>query len=561
MRISSIMMALAAMAAGGLAALGFAPLDLWWLTVIGLALLVGLIDRAGSWRQALLLGWLWGVGHFALGLNWIAKAFTYQAKMPAVLGWVAVIGLALYLAVFIALPALAARLAPSGPARVAALAGGLVIGERLRGTLLSGFPWDPLGAAWLGAGDMAQLAGLVGSHGLTALIALAGGALWLLAMGPGATGRGVGAALAVMLGTAGVLAPMLNGETYFPDAPTVFAVQSNIGEEVRYADDDANIETYLALTRAALADRAGANPMGAVAGAEPGPDSLDGAPVAPTVPSNPNVPTTPGRIPDADAAPAASIGAGGVQQRGAIIVWPEGAVLPPVEADPGLRARLAAILGPQDLLLFGGTGVVTSNGRVTAYANSLFALDARGRLVARYDKAHLVPLGEYVPARPLMSAIGLSRLVPGDFDFQPGPGPRSLTVPGFTPFGALICYEVIFPGAVVQAGARPAWLVNVSNDAWYGAWGPPQHLAQARLRAIEEGLPMVRATPTGVSAVIDAHGNVVAREAQGRRGVIAATLPPPLPPPFVARQDHWPPLWLAALLIAAAALPAFRKRI
>lgn len=564
MLISLIIAAPAALAAGALAALGFKPVDLWWLTIIGLALLFGLVDRAGARWRAALIGWCWGLGHFALGLNWIAKAFTFQAKMPAALGWVAVVGLAAYLALFIAVPAALAQLARPGWPRAAALAGGLVAGEMLRGALLSGFPWDPLGAAWLAAGDMAQFASLIGTFGLSALIALAGAALWLLVMGPRLADRGMALGTALALGAAALTAPGLNGETYYPDLPTIFAVQPNIGEDQRYSNADANLDTYLRLTRTALADRAAANPVEGVTGTTTGGAPQDGAaPDANGDPIGPGVPTgttSVARDPGLPDEAAAGIVNRTARQRGAVVVWPEGAVQPPVEADPRLRARLAAVLGPQDLLVFGGTGLVTQGGRVVAYANSLFVLNARGRIAARYDKSHLVPLGEYVPARGVMAGLGLARLVPGDYDFRAGPGLRTLTLPGAPPVGPLICYEVIFPGAVVDAGNRPGWLVNVSNDAWYGDWGPPQHLAQAQLRSIEEGLPMVRATPTGVSAIIDAHGNLVARQGPDTAGVIAATLPPPLPPPFYARSGHWPPVALALLLGAAAAF-ASRRRI
>ena len=145
----------------------------------------------------------------------------------------------------------------------------------------------------------------------------------------------------------------------------------------------------------------------------------------------------------------------------------------------------------------------------TGATNSVFAIRPDGRIPARYDKAHLVPYGEYLPMRPLLSAIGLSRLAPGDLDFDPGPGPQTLEIPGVGRVGFQLCYEIIFSGEVVDRAHRPDFIFNPSNDAWFGAWGPPQHLAQARLRALEEGLPVIRATPTGISAIIDAHGRLL----------------------------------------------------
>ena len=185
------------------------------------------------------------------------------------------------------------------------------------------------------------------------------------------------------------------------------------------------------------------------------------------------------------------------------------------------------------------------------YANSLFAIAGDGRIVARFDKAHLVPLGEYVPLRDWLEPLGIARLVPGDFDFAAGPGPRTLMLPGFTSVSPMICYEIAFPQAVADRGNRPGWIANVSNDAWFGAWGPPQHLAQSRLRAIEERLPVARATPTGISAVVDGFGRVRSSLSQGEIGTIVTSLPPPQPESLFARLGLYPVAVLALLLALA----------
>ena len=179
-------------------------------------------------------------------------------------------------------------------------------------------------------------------------------------------------------------------------------------------------------------------------------------------------------------------------------------------------------------------------------------MDPLGRLLGRYDKAHLVPYGEYLPMRPLLSAIGLSRLVPGDLDFWPGPGPRSMLVPGFGAVGVQLCYEIIFSGHVVDAAHRPNVLFNPSNDAWFGRWGPPQHLAQARLRAIEEGLTIVRSTPTGISAVIAPDGRLLGHLPLQTGGAIDWPFPSPSRPTPFARWGNLLPALFAALLVAAS---------
>jgi apolipoprotein N-acyltransferase len=246
-----------------------------------------------------------------------------------------------------------------------------------------------------------------------------------------------------------------------------------------------------------------------------------------------------------------------------LLLWPEAAVTRPLEnglRDRGhaeevvaLRRTVAAMLGPEDLLLTGGVTWRSPDGRdVTSATNSVFAIGPGGHILARYDKAHLVPYGEYLPMRPILSALGLSRLAPGDIDFDPGPGPRSHDLPGIGKVGFQLCYEIIFSGEVVDRRDRPDFLFNPSNDAWFGAWGPPQHLAQARLRALEEGLPVLRATPTGISAVIDSDGRLLSSLPWRKAGVIDARLPAPRPATPFARLGNVLPLLFALLLVVLA---------
>ncbi len=489
-----------AVAAGALAATGFAPFGAWPLTIVALAVLVWLIDVAPNRRAAFGTGWLFGWGHFVVGLTWIATAFTYQAKMPAALGWVAVVGLSMFLALYPGLAALAASLGRGRLAKALLLAPAWMLAEWLRGHVLSGFAWNPLGVALIDTG-VAQLGSVFGGLGLSGLVALAGGIVAV-----GITYNRITAALtfgAICGATA--LTALLVPNSRPATGPTVHLVQPDIGQSEKYdaALEQAHFERYLVLTRNALA-----------------------------------------RSP----APA-------------LVAWPESAIPYDAENDPQVRAVLASVLRPGDLLLFGGEALIRdTGGNVIAATNSLFVLDSRGQLHGRYDKAHLVPLGEYVPARGIMGAIGLARLAPGDIDFQPGPGPRTLALPGFPAAGIQICYEIIFPAEVVDKADRPAWLLNVSNDAWFGPSGPPQHLAQARLRAIEEGLPVARATPTGISALVDARGQVLQSVAPHVMGVISGRLPAALPPTPFARFGHWTS-FAFGLLLSAAALWASRGRI
>jgi apolipoprotein N-acyltransferase len=483
--------------AGLAAACAFQPLGLWPLMLAALAFFLRLVAQAPHLRAALARGWWFGFGQFVLGLNWIATAFTYQAAMPAWLGWVAVVLLSLYLAVY---PAVAAGLAwrwgrGDRVALALVLAAAWIVTEWLRATLFTGFAWNPIGVALL-ATPIARTATLVGTYGLSGIAILLAGALLLLferRWRPGAAlllGPAAGAALAWLL------APPASG----PPGPALRIVQPNIGQDEKWKEGTA------ALRRLDTLSHGG------------------------------------GRAPR-------------------LLLWPEAAVTRPLQiglADFGyredaieLRREVASMLASGDLLLTGGVTLRSADGKaVTSATNSVFALDPAGRILARYDKAHLVPYGEYLPMRPVLSAIGLSRLAPGDVDFDPGPGPRSFDLPVVGRAGFQLCYEIIFSGEVVDRRHRPAFLFNPSNDAWFGRWGPPQHLAQARLRALEEGLPILRSTPTGISAVIDADGRLPNSLGWRTMGVIDTRLPSPKPPTLFARFGNALPILFALLLVA-----------
>lgn len=247
-----------------------------------------------------------------------------------------------------------------------------------------------------------------------------------------------------------------------------------------------------------------------------------------------------------------------------MLMWPEVAVPVPFQvlgpsgmplpvALPGL-IRADRLGREGDTLVTGAFALASdAQGRITGNTNSVFVLDWQGRVVGRYDKAHLVPYGEYLPMRPVLEAIGLSQLAPGIGDTIPGPGPRTLTVPGFGKMGVQICYEIIFSGQVIDRANRPHYLFNPSNDAWFGAWGPPQHLAQARLRAAEEGMPVIRSTPTGISALIDARGELLKAIPWQRAGAFDAAIPPRTDEPTLfGRLGNALPLTLAFLLLITA---------
>jgi apolipoprotein N-acyltransferase len=230
--------------------------------------------------------------------------------------------------------------------------------------------------------------------------------------------------------------------------------------------------------------------------------------------------------------------------RPAVVIWPETASPFLLEQDAEARAAIAAAAQATALI-----GSVRFDVARRPY-NSLMALPGAGPPVAIYDKWHLVPFGEYQPGWFVLPI----QIVPGG-GFAAGPGPLTLHVPGLPPFGALICYEVIFPGQVADKADRPDWLVNVTNDAWFGnSAGPRQHLAAARLRAVEEGLPLLRAANTGITAGFDAQGRELGRLGMGTEGVLVLALPGRLPPTPIARFGLAVPLLLAALVLLAGAV-------
>jgi apolipoprotein N-acyltransferase len=491
----------AALGAGALSALGFEPVGSIAGPVAGVALLLVLL-AARPVGASFWLGLAFGFGNFVLGLTWIATAFTFQAAMPVWMGWVAVGGLSLFLALYPALAAWSARRLTGGIVPLTLLFAGLfALAEILRGTLFTGFAWNPLGAGWLQLPGVAQLAALVGANGLSALAVVAGGSLAAILAGRGEPGR-VALALAFpLLLLIGVLVPRVQAPLAPPQGTRLLLVQPGTG----------------------IADKHGQ-------------DGLERAMVAAVVQTRKAL-------------------AGGI--RPAAVIWPEATVEYPLEEMPDLRLGLTADLPRGTLLLTGGVALARDDaGNLVGARNSLYALDHDGAILARYDKAHLVPGGEYLPLRAIAEPLGLARLVPGTLDFLAGPGPVTWRLPGLPGLPALapnICYEIIFPGAIVERADRPAFIVTVSNDAWFGPSGPPQHHAQARLRAIEEGLPVARVTPTGVSGLIGPRGEMLVTLPKGQAASAEVLLPAPLEATPFARLGLAAPGLFAALLIGLGA--------
>ena len=494
---------------GALAAGAFAPLylvPLLWPAFTGL---LWLLDGAGRRSSAILVAWAFGAGHFMAGVYWVGISFLVDAERFALLMPFAVVGLSLGLGLFPALAIFATWLSGRrGPARVLVLAAAWLAAEWLRSWILTGFPWNLLGSAWVFSDAMSQLAALTGVWGLSLITILAAAA-------PATAGEGLhrgttrrwaftGTTLLVLALTwfSGhlrlVAAPAAGSDTV--PGIALRLVQPSIEQSLKWRSD---------LRRRHVQDQ---------------------------------VDLSTGR------------GAENITH----LVWAETAVPFNLSGESELRRSLAAVVPEGGMLLTGAPRIVRDSGELRIW-NSLHALNAAGEIDATYDKSHLVPFGEYMPLKWL---FGLSKFTEGRVDFSSGPGPETLVLPGLPPVGVLICYEVIFPGGVTAANRRPAWLLNVTNDAWFGvSSGPYQHLASARLRAIEEGVPLVRVANAGVSAVIDAYGRELARLGLNRTGVIDSPLPRPIIGlTMFARLGNWTVFILVIGALSIAHLISLRAR-
>jgi len=518
---------LAAFAAGALSALALAPIHAAPILFLTLPVLVVLIDGAvvagprgvRRLRPAAATGWWFGFGYFFAGLHWVGLAFFAEGRSALVpLMPLAVAGLAAGLALFTALGTLIARLLWSdGPTRIFALAIGLGASEWLRGHVLTGFPWNLLGQAVAFTDVTAQGASVVGIYGLTlaGIAVFAAPALLADVRDHRPWPRRLTLALVLLIAAADIgwgfyrlsgAAPV--GEAVMADA-RIRIVQPNIDQAAKWSPEKKQ-EALDKLT--SLSDRrTDPETLGAISFSE--------------------------------------------------IVWPETALPFFLTEEPEALTRIADLLSPGTILLTGAPRVEPADdpgdsGR--RYYNSLFAIDDTGAIRAAYDKVHLVPFGEYMPFGTLLRRLGIGELFRGIGGFSPGPRRNLIALAGHPSFSVLICYEAIFPGEVLPEGGRPDYLVNITNDGWFGrSSGPHQHLDAARMRAIEEGLPVVRAANTGISAIIDAYGRTVASLPLGEDGVLDGFVPSARPKTFF---QHGQPIFLLAFNIFFILLALIGKR-
>ena len=475
---------------GALAALALPPVHAVPVLLLAVPGLLAMVGAAANWKRAFWIGFAWGWGHFAAGLYWITHAILTEVDRFWWLVPIAVPALALPLAVFVAGPAAMAWRARAGWPRVLVFSGAWVGFELLRGVVFTGFPWNLMGTVWAFDALPLQAAAWIGVHGLSLVTVL-------VAAAPMLGRRAMLGGAAALAGFAAFGVARLWPAEPPPQPVGLLIVQGNIAQELKWREEQraAILYRYIEGTRevalAALRD-----------------------------------------LPEGHRL---------------VVIWPETAVPFLLADDPAVRSLVAGAL-PQGAMLLSGTvrAEFGPDGRARRVFNSLVAIDPAGEVRGVADKIRLVPFGEYMP----FSGILPIRLVQGGMDFTPGTVLQPVRADTLPPFGALICYEVIFPARVVSSD-RPSWLVNVTNDAWFGiSAGPWQHLAAARLRAVEEGLPLARAAQTGVSAVFDARGRLVSRTGLGEAAVLMAPLPAPREAPPFARLGLWIPVMLCAVIFA-----------
>jgi apolipoprotein N-acyltransferase len=499
-RLQTRALAFIAFFAGAASVLAMAPFFLWPVMFVTFPLLVWTLDGVclrqadaeepltafrKRLRHAALIGWAFGYGYFLAGIYWIGYAFYVDAERNAALMPLAVAALPAGLALFYAAAAaLAAALWRRGYVRLLAFAWAFFCAEAARGYLLTGFPWNLFGEALAASGPHMQMAAYIGVYGLTlAALLIFPVPAGLIAAPQARYARRWAPVLAAIIALAGSYAwgnHRLRQEAGEVDGVRLRIVQPNVPQQERWKPEnkDSIFERIFALSRHGT-----------------GGDDISAF---------------------------------------THVIWSESSV--PETFGANLRTRLAELIPAHTTLILGAErqeGILSVGDRYIwdrAY-NSLFVLSEGAQISRIYDKTHLVPFGEYLPFRDVLKMIGLRAFSHRVGGFDSGEEQvASIATPHAPGFLPLICYEIIFPGRIANLQTRPGWIVNLTNDAWFGdSTGPHQHLHQARIRAVEEGLPIVRAANTGISAVIDPFGRVLAALPLGTAGVIDHGLPHGLP--------------------------------
>ena len=515
---------LLALLAGAVGALAMAPFDIGVAILVPMIVAVWLIDGADrapgrgpgarphlgpSLRSAAADGWWWGLGYFVGGLWWLGAACLVE---PDKFAWalpISVLGVPAILAVFSAFGfAVARSLWMPGPGRILSLAFGLGLSEWLRSFAFTGFPWNEYGMALGNILVLAQGASLVGVHGLTLATVAIAAAPAILADRDWGAGARIGrsavpiAAAAVALAALAGFGTWRLGQGAVGDVPGVRLriMQPNVTQDdaFTYARRTDILQRYLSLSDKAVS--------------------------------------------------SSRTGLADVTH----LIWPESPFPFILSREPDALQAISAVLPAGTILLTGAARVEGPPG-APRYYNAIQVVTQGGEILDSYDKVHLVPFGEYLPFSGLLHRLGIEQFVSIPGGFSPGARQRLMTVPGLPTVAPAICYEAIFSGEILPSlpdQIAPGLILNLTNDSWFGKTpGPYQHFAQARLRAIEEGLPLVRAANTGISAIVDPFGRIIAELPLGVENVLDGPLPDRIAPPPFGRFHDFVPGVLSGLML------------
>lgn len=453
---------------GGMTVWGLPPYHVLPCSIVGVAGFFYLINNSDKIKSTFFDSWLFGIGFFGFGLLWISEAFFTEGMDIEYLAPLPPIAFGLFFGLYVCVPSCFSLFFKKGFFRLFAFSAIWCISEMLRGILFTGFPWNPIGSVLAKWPLFIQTASIWGVYGVGFFFVLFSSSIGLLKIKGEFNKKNIIIPLVVLLlFVVFGFVRLKSSNDKMINGLEVRLVQANIKQGIKWDKGHAEkvLMDYVHLSRSQGAEKI------------------------------------------------------------THVLWPETATQFVLDQDNFAHSMVSSALLPSSILLAGSLRVEKDeNSKTLKLFNSVVAINDLGVNLGYYDKNHLVPFGEYVPLARIFPFI--RRLVPGSIDFSRGVGIKTTNIPRTLPVGILVCYEIIFPGKVVDKNERPYWLMNATNDAWYGmSAGPYQHFVSAQFRSVEEGIPIARVANSGISGVIDAYGRVVKKTNLGERVVLDSGIP------------------------------------